>query len=201
MKIRRTHSGGFTLMELMVVIMIIGLLAAVIMTALQQSRTKGRDTQRVQAVKELQKAVELYYSEYGYYPPLALPANDARSSSAGTPCSDNTEGNANWCKLIADIAPYYRGGLDDPSPSGIRSYYYDADGAQPQYYGIMVMFESSANDDLAQSDGGFYCTSGTCADNTRAFEVGNEPRYCMQQGWGDWRSGGLQLCGSGGPTP
>lgn len=51
--------AGFTLLELMVVITIIGLLATVILASLASSRTLARDTARASAVKEVQKALEL----------------------------------------------------------------------------------------------------------------------------------------------
>lgn len=60
---------GFTLLELMVTITIIGLLATVILASLAGSRASARDATRVQAVKELQKALELYRNaNVGVYP-------------------------------------------------------------------------------------------------------------------------------------
>jgi len=45
---------GFTLIELLVVISIISLLSTVVMSALNDSRIKARDTQRVAQIRELQ---------------------------------------------------------------------------------------------------------------------------------------------------
>jgi prepilin-type N-terminal cleavage/methylation domain-containing protein len=60
----RTRSGqkGFTLIELLVVIAIIGLLSSVILGSLNSARKKGRDARRLSDVKEIQVALELYYS-------------------------------------------------------------------------------------------------------------------------------------------
>lgn len=61
---------GFTLIEILVVIAVIGVLASVILASFSDARKKGRDLQRVSAVKELQKALELYYDSQNYqYPP------------------------------------------------------------------------------------------------------------------------------------
>jgi prepilin-type N-terminal cleavage/methylation domain-containing protein len=70
------NQKGFTLIELMVVITIIGLMASVVLAALASSRATARDTQRVQMVKELQKALELYRNaNNGNYPcATAMPA-------------------------------------------------------------------------------------------------------------------------------
>jgi len=59
---------GFTLIELLVVIAIIGLLSTLAVVSLQQARQKARDARRVSDIKQITKALELYYSEKGYYP-------------------------------------------------------------------------------------------------------------------------------------
>ncbi|MBY0538470.1 prepilin-type N-terminal cleavage/methylation domain-containing protein [Patescibacteria group bacterium] len=69
----RSKTKGFTLIEVMVVITIVGFLASVVLAALTDARAKARDTQRVQMVKELQKALELYRNENnGNYPCAAV---------------------------------------------------------------------------------------------------------------------------------
>ena len=57
--------SGFTLIELLVVISIIGLLSSVVLSALNSARSKGRDTQRIQNIEEVKKAIALYYSNNG----------------------------------------------------------------------------------------------------------------------------------------
>lgn len=73
---RRTENKGFTLIEVMVVITIVGFLASVVLAAMTDTRARARDTQRVQMVKELQKALELYRNgNSGLYPcATAMPA-------------------------------------------------------------------------------------------------------------------------------
>lgn len=194
---------AFTLLELLVVISIIGLLATVIIGSVNVARMKARDAERIKTVQEMRKAIELYYSDYGYYPPLTTsPANDARSGGGTVACSDGVMGTVNWCVLITAIAPYYKGGKGDPLNANPNYYYYDADGTTPAYYGLMAMLESSSNDGLVQNDGGFYCTAGACTSPNRGIEFGNEPIYCMENGWGDWRVGGTRRCNSASsPTP
>jgi prepilin-type N-terminal cleavage/methylation domain-containing protein len=59
-------SKGFTLTELMVVAAIIALLTSLILTNLGNSKAKARDAERVQEMKTLQTALELYQLEFGY---------------------------------------------------------------------------------------------------------------------------------------
>ncbi len=59
---------AFTLIELLVVIAIIGLLATVVTTSLSKARSKALDTKRIAEVRELQKAIEMYYDDHGSYP-------------------------------------------------------------------------------------------------------------------------------------
>ena len=56
---------GFTLIELLVVIAIIGILSAVILTAVNTARAKSFDAKRVSDIREVQKALELYSSSNG----------------------------------------------------------------------------------------------------------------------------------------
>lgn len=63
-----TPHRGFTLIELLVVIAIIGLLASVVMASLNSAREKARDAQRVSQMKQVQAALEIYYSSNGSYP-------------------------------------------------------------------------------------------------------------------------------------
>lgn len=82
-------TSGFTLIELLVVISIIGLLSSVVLSALNSARSKGRDTQRIQNIEELKKAIALYYSNNGSYPNsgVAVELSSAQSSwdTAGNP--------------------------------------------------------------------------------------------------------------------
>ncbi len=59
---------GFTLIEMLVVIGIIGVLAAIVFTALGGGRAKARDAQRLRDIETIQGSLSYYYSQNGKYP-------------------------------------------------------------------------------------------------------------------------------------
>ncbi|MFH1522592.1 MAG: type II secretion system protein [Patescibacteria group bacterium] len=62
--------NGFTLIELLVVISIIGLLSSMAVYAINSARLKARDIKRLADLKQIQKALELYYDNHNQYPML-----------------------------------------------------------------------------------------------------------------------------------
>jgi prepilin-type N-terminal cleavage/methylation domain-containing protein len=201
MKPVHSNKRGFTLLELLTVLAVIGLLATIVLASLNDSRARGRDATRVKELKELQKAIELYRADNTGFPPR----NTARSGStvATEVCADGTRGaggaSGSWCLLLADIAPYYKGGLKDPRGDSQTTYrfYYDADsGDNYQTYGLMALLESSSNDKIVNNDGGVYCMQGgVCNSSTvRGFEIGPQPAICQAQGETNWWSNGNAVC-------
>jgi len=64
---KRYRFFGFTLLELLVVISIIGILLAVGAVAFSNAQKKGRDSRRRSDMKSLQNAFEQYYAQNGSY--------------------------------------------------------------------------------------------------------------------------------------
>lgn len=59
---------GFTLVELLVVISIIGILSGVILANLNTTRAKSRDAKKVADIKTIQIALEVYFDVYRKFP-------------------------------------------------------------------------------------------------------------------------------------
>ena len=117
----KKYKKGFTLIELLVVIAIIAILASVVLVSLSVARAKGRDAKRVSDLKQIQNALELYYSDYGKYPRIFSGQAPAGNCSAIT-ASDHDyplvgNGNSTWLppKYISKIPT-------DPSWNGIPGY-------------------------------------------------------------------------------
>ena len=59
---------GFTLLELLVVLAIIGIMASMVLVSLQSVRAKARDARRMSDVRQLLMAIELYLDSHLKYP-------------------------------------------------------------------------------------------------------------------------------------
>jgi prepilin-type N-terminal cleavage/methylation domain-containing protein len=71
---RKQH--GFTIVELLIVIVVIGILAALVITTFTGIQQKARNTERETDIKAVYGQVEAYYAQSGKYPTLAN-MNDA----------------------------------------------------------------------------------------------------------------------------
>ncbi len=62
------NNKAFTLIELLVVIAIIGILGTLAIIALQQARSRARDSKRVADMKQVQTSLDLFYNQHNRYP-------------------------------------------------------------------------------------------------------------------------------------
>lgn len=90
---------GFTLIELLVVIAIIGTLSAVVLSALGQARAKANDSRRVQDLRQIQVAMQLWYEDHGDF-------------VDGHPCGHRSS-NSSWFNFKGDLATYYPDSIAD----------------------------------------------------------------------------------------
>jgi prepilin-type N-terminal cleavage/methylation domain-containing protein len=175
---------GFTMIELLVVIAIIGLLSAVVLTALDEARKRARDATRLSDLRQMQTALALYYNENGEYP------NYKAFTADSDPCGTN------WCTLETDLAPYLPSIVYDPlypNDNNNFRYRYEANsGDAYQTYGFMVVMESPSNYNLAADDRGSPDYAG--AGNGSAVEVGQQPSYCNTTYGKDWWNSGTFVC-------
>lgn len=83
----RRHTTGFTLIELLVVISIIGVLSTVVLSNLNTARSKARNAQRTNAIRQLITAFNLGLNSNNSFPIASTPAGWAcvASSCYGSP--------------------------------------------------------------------------------------------------------------------
>ena len=83
----RAGSDGFTLVELMIVVIVVGLLAAVAIPSFTDSMRKSRRSDAFAAIAAVQQAQERWRSNHSSYAPLSdadVPANGLGLSSDST---------------------------------------------------------------------------------------------------------------------
>ncbi len=66
--LKKHAQQGFTIVELLIVIVVIGILAALVITTYNGIQQKGRNTERQTDLKAIQGQVEAYYAQNGRYP-------------------------------------------------------------------------------------------------------------------------------------
>lgn len=72
MRPRKTERGGFTLVELLVVVAMIAMLAALLLPALSTAREKGKSAVCQSNLKQLGIAFAMYWNDYNDYLPPAV---------------------------------------------------------------------------------------------------------------------------------
>ena len=105
-------ANGFTIVELLIVIVVIGILAAISIVAYNNVAAKARDSQRVQDIKTIAKALEMYYIDNGEFPSSAAGSTSINSSWAAS-------ADASWQNNSSQLEGYIGGSLPaDPVNSG-----------------------------------------------------------------------------------
>lgn len=105
---------GFTLIELLVVISIIGFMASIVLASLVDTRQNARDKGRIDALRQLQTALQLYENDHGFFPREADGANGNVTTNAA---------------FLAMMQPYLQGTVVDPAGAGNATFHYYYDGS------------------------------------------------------------------------
>jgi type II secretion system protein G len=109
--------SGFTLVELLIVIAIIGILASIGLASFNSSQMKSRDAKRKSDFQQLANALELYYNDKGQYPASDASGNILGCKAGATdtctwgsltvPFSNTTTGTIYMVRLPADPSSTY----------------------------------------------------------------------------------------------
>ncbi len=176
-KIQEKKNEGFTLVELIIVIVVIGILAAIILVAYNGVTANAKDTARIAKIKEISKAIELYQATNGYYPKI----QDASGNETTCDYHGENWGHCDRNKDLSDaLAPYIKidpTSLSSTAPDAVGSNYYYTSSKDDDYqtYGIMIYLDG----DGGKNDGGYYGD---------AYELGPSVGYCMKKYTGSDRS-------------
>ncbi len=135
---------GFTLIEILVSVAIIGVLSALLMVNFIAIRQRGRDSQRKANLAQIQSALEIYRSDNGKYPSSPL---------VNCPTGSLTYfGNAPTCSVT-----YLRKVPTDPL-GGSYTYIQDTNGIS---YTLIACLENTNDSQKDSSNNTTYCTGAT----------------------------------------
>lgn len=96
---------GFTLIEVLVVVAIIGVLASMILVGLGGARSQGRDARRIADLRSIQSGLELHFARFGQYP-LSLTDPDFVQAVRTIPSDPNPAFGYGYCVRSADRGAY-----------------------------------------------------------------------------------------------
>jgi general secretion pathway protein G len=176
MRFTRKKQSGFTFIEVMVVVAIIGILTAIVVANYTAARQNSRDKVRKSDLKSLQLALELYRSQNdGMYPPAGCGRGNwswtGRSAAFGG-CTD----------YISGLAPTFIPALpQDPGSTG-HGYIYMTNGTSYKllaYQSVENQFVTSTADEFARCPRDFgpshpWCRSVPEANVYAVYSVGAE---------------------------
>jgi type II secretion system protein G len=146
---KHLSQAGFTLMEIMVVIAIIGVLATMIAGNFIEANKKSRDAQRKSNMTQVKNALEAYYNDHGSYP--ASNGGEILGAGWGERFQDLD---------IADGAVYMAQLPTDPRAPSIQ-YFYHTDTNATKYQ-LFTYLENERDDGIVTFDPVRTCGTATC---------------------------------------
>lgn len=140
---------GFTLVELLIVIVILGLLSTIGIGSFISSQKKGRDARRKADLESITRAMELYYNDNDQYP----------GSSGGL--IQGCDGSAcSWNQIWDDQSGGVTYMVQLPTDPGGSTYSYSAP-ADGSYYILYARLENTQDADIPAGPTGPGVYSGT----------------------------------------
>jgi len=140
--IKPMNKKGFTLIEILIVVGIIGILSSVVLIGLGPTQRLGRDARRLADLRNVQNALELYFNRCGYYPGGAVQPTQ--------PCGVRSSAPVSWSALndVMRQSGIVTGRLPaDPIPA--RSYGYGTNSIGTVYF-LSAFLEDGNNGALNQ---------------------------------------------------
>jgi len=190
---------GFTLIELMIVIVILGILMGTILPRLSGAQGRARDTARIADLNSIAQAMELYYDDFGSYPGITGTAlclgdddNDGVVEGAGETASGANEA------LFNTFRTYFKGSsipkppqagevvaLDNGSNDCNGGYLYlplDSKGQDHNAYALLTNVEVPTKGNYDSGGSITYDTSTTIDTILAAINVGPDAMVTVEAG-------------------
>lgn len=112
---------GFTIVELLIVIVVIGILAAITIVAYNGIQQKGRDVKRTSDATNIKKLLEIYKADTGTYPSV---------------CGGGDNSGCSTTALASVLVPTYATSL--PQDVNLAKNYQYVKGTGTESYGLLI---------------------------------------------------------------
>ena len=160
MRNKRKRQLGFTLLELLIVIVIIGILALIIVPGLASGPKRARDAQRKSDMRAVKNALETYYNDKNTYP---------------TPASGTNGSTTYFANLSSVLVPDFLPSVPaDPTAGSATGYVYGVNSTTTATkYVIEANLESTTDSQINDKNGaaGYNGTYGTPATYPNGYAV------------------------------
>jgi prepilin-type N-terminal cleavage/methylation domain-containing protein len=184
------RNGGFTIVELLIVIVVIAILAAITITAFNGIQQRTRDSKRVSDMNSIKKSLELYKLQNGRYPLVSY-------SGLGSQGGWETSAMESPGQFLAELANFgFSSGTPvDPVNDGTDS---STSLARSQnHYGYYYYRYAAGNAGCDPALGAYYILGFINAESNNGGNVaqGSPGFSCSGRNWGnefDWVTGGFE---------
>lgn len=127
---------GFTLIELLVVISIMSILTIITVGQFVTARKRSRDVKRKGDLNSLSKALNMYFTDYGYFPP----------SNAGQVTG------ADWGGEFDDNGYVYMKVMPEENVLETPYCYVTEEGTEPKKYALFANLEIESDPDVLEDN-------------------------------------------------
>lgn len=132
------QTDGFTIVELLIVVVVIAILAAITIVAFNGIQAKARDSKRASETRAIVQALEMYVADNGSYPSVG-------TDNIGYPLT----------RLNTALVPKYISAIPTPPSGGSSADYQYVRGPESTLsYGIRVDYETKPRCHVGQKNAG-----------------------------------------------
>ncbi|HYD34829.1 MAG TPA: prepilin-type N-terminal cleavage/methylation domain-containing protein [Vitreimonas sp.] len=161
----RVAQAGFTLMEIMIVMVIIGVLSTIGVGSYRSTQQKSRDARRKSDLKNIASALEVYYNDKSKYPDDG--SDSGKIYGCGTKSTNDTGKTVcEWGEAFEETVTgvtartIYMVKLPE-DPRSTYTYYYYTDGSRKIFH-LYAYLENDLDTDINAEDSGYDCGAYEC---------------------------------------